>query len=44
MKSGRYTNCNCRQGQCPKPTVPSRSYLDKYYSNRQVVVGEKKKR
>ena len=41
-KKGRYVNCDCREGECPPPPTPSKSYLDKYYSNRDRVQGVKK--
>ena len=44
-KKGRYVNCDCREGECPPPAInhpQSKSYLDKYYSNRDRVQGVKK--
>ena len=41
-KKGRYVNCDCREGECPPPSKPIKSYLDKYYSNRDRVQGVKK--
>ena len=49
-KIGEYINCGCREGTSPPPHPKSPasqrywSHLDKYFENRAVVSGEKKKR